>query len=97
MKKLEMVHGALNVLVALGVSSIVGGALVLCQPNKMGVIKKIATGIGGLAISSMAVDGVNEYVDKQFHTVVEAVKGIVKTKPVEETPVIEDIESEEEA
>lgn len=92
MKKLEMVHGGLNMVVALGVSTIVGGAIMICSPNKMGVIKKIAASIGGMAISCMAVDGVNEYVDRQWHSAVGAVKSLFEVKNDEEETTTEEDE-----
>ena len=38
-KKLDMVLGGVELLVALGVSTLVGGALVLVKPSKLGVVK----------------------------------------------------------
>ena len=77
-KKLDMVLGGVELLVALGVSTLVGSALVLVRPAKLGAIKKIAVGVGGMAISCMAVDGVTNYVDKQFKTTVAEFKEIFK-------------------
>ena len=84
-KKLDMVLGGVELLVALGVSTLVGSALVLVRPAKLGAIKKIAVGVGGMAISCMAVDGVTNYVDKQFTTTVAEFKEIFKKKTPEET------------
>ena len=92
-KKLDMVLGGVELLVALGVSTLVGSALVLVRPAKLGAIKKIAVGVGGMAISCMAVDGVTNYVDKQFKTTVAEFKEIFKKKtPEEET--VEEVEAE---
>ena len=91
-KKLDMVLGGVELLVALGVSTLVGSALVLVRPAKLGVIKKIAVGVGGMAISCMAVDGVTNYVDKQFKTTVAEFKEIFKKTPEEET--VEEVEAE---
>ena len=82
-KKLEMAKGGVELLLALGVSTLVGGAIAIVKPAKLGAIKKIAVGIGGLAISSMAVDGVNAYVDKTFKETVDGFKGIFKKKEPE--------------
>lgn len=85
-KKLEMVLGGVELLVAVGVSTLVGGALILVKPDKLGAIKKIAVGVGGMAISCMAVDEVTSYVDKQFKTTVGQIKGILqKEEPKKET------------
>ena len=82
-KKLNIVLGGVELLVAIGVSTLVGGAVGMVKPAKLGAIKKIAVGIGGLAISSMAVDGVNAYVDKTFKETVDGFKGIFKKKEPE--------------
>ena len=89
--KMDMVLGGVELLVALGVSTLVGSVLVLVKPTKLGAIKKIAVGVGGFAISCMAVDGVTEYVDKQVKTTVRQFQEVFKNKTTEET------EKEEEA
>lgn len=83
-KKLDMVLGGVQLLVAIGVSTLVGGAIALVKPNNLGAIKKIAVGVGGFAISNMAVNGVNTYVDKKVTETVEQIKGLFK-EPEEET------------
>ena len=82
-KKLNMVLGGVELLVAIGVSTLVGSAVGMVKPAKLGAIKKIAVGAGGLAISSMAVDGVNAYVDREFKAAVEGFKGVFKKKEPE--------------
>ena len=89
-KKLDMVLGGVELLVALGVSTLVGGALVLVKPSKLGVVKKIAVGLAGTAISCMAVDGVTDYVDKQVRSTVTQVKEIFKKEPETEETVKEE-------
>ena len=85
-KKLDMVLGGVELLVALGVSTLVGSALVMVKPSKLGAIKKIAVGLGGAAISCMAVDGVTDYVDKQVRSTVAQIQAAFKKKePEEET------------
>ena len=44
-KKLEVVLGGLELLVAVGVSTLVGSALILVKPTNLGAIKKIAVGV----------------------------------------------------
>lgn len=83
-KKLDMVLGGVQLLVAIGVSTLVGGAIALVKPNNLGAIKKIAVGVGGFVISNMAVNGVNTYVDKKVTETVEQIKGLFK-EPEEET------------
>jgi len=93
-KKLDMILGGVELLVAVGVSTLVGSALVLVKPDKLGAIKKIAVGVGGMAISCMAVDGVTDYVDKQFKTTVEQIKEIFKKKEEPETEETEEKKEE---
>lgn len=95
MKKLEMVRGGLELLVATGVSVLVGGAVALVKPKNLGAIKRIAAGAGGFAISCMAVDGVTDYVNRQLDQTIEQVKGIfVKKEPeIEENETIEEEEA----
>lgn len=83
-KKLDMVLGGVQLLVAIGVSTLVGGAIALVKPNNLGAIKKIAVGVGGFVISNMAVNGVNTYVDEKVTETVEQIKGLFK-EPEEET------------
>lgn len=91
-KKLNMVLGGVELLVAIGVSAIVGSALGIVKPAKLGAIKKIAVGVGGVAISGMAVDGVTNYVDKSFREAVDQIKEKFKKKPeiVEEETIKEE-------
>ena len=90
MKKLEIVLGVVEGLAALGVSTLVGGALVLVTPVKLGVIKKIAVGIAGVAISCLATDTVTDYMDKQFKEIVEQFKDVFKKVPKEKTVEVEE-------
>lgn len=95
-KKLEMVRGGLQLVVAIGVSTLVGGALVLVTPNKLGAIKKIAVGAAGLAISSMAVDEVTTYVEKEFNAAVAGFKKIFQKKEerAENMEKVEEVEAQ---
>ena len=94
MKKLEMLKGGIELLVTVGVGTLVGGALVLVKPAKLGVIKKVAVSAAGLAITSMATDGVTEYVEKKFDDVVNTVKEVMKKKPKEDTVKVEGAEAQ---
>lgn len=94
-KKLDIVLGGVELLVAIGVSTLVGSTLGMVKPAKLGAIKKVAVGVGGFAISSMAVDGVTNYVDREFKAAVEGFKGIFKKKEPEE--VVEETVKEEAA
>lgn len=88
-KKLDMVLGGVELLVSLGVSTLVGSALVLIRPKNLGAIRNMAVGLGGLAISWMAVDVVTNYVDKQITTTVKQFKEAFKKKPDQKETEIE--------
>ena len=84
--KVELAISGAEVLTAIGVSTLVGGAIALVKPAKLGVIRKIAVSVGGMAIASMATDGVVAYVDKTVHAMIDSVKGVfVKKDKPEET------------
>lgn len=92
-KKMNMVLGGIELAVALGVATLVGGALTMVKPSNLGVIKKIAVGIGGLAISAMATDGVVNYVDTQFTEVTKQIKELfTKKNPEKKTDEEEEAE-----
>lgn len=63
MKKMDMIRGGVETLVATGVSILVGSALTMVRPTNLGAIKKLAVGFGAFAISTMAVDKVTEHID----------------------------------
>lgn len=84
-KKLDMVIAGVELLVTIGVTTLVSGALILVKPAKLGAIKKIAVGVAGVAVSCMATDKVVGYVDKYCKDTVEQFKDIFNKKPKEET------------
>lgn len=85
-KKLEMAKVGAEILVSIGVSVIVGGAIVMVKPPKLGTIKKIATCVGGYALASMVADRTVAYVDEKITETIKQVKNIftVETKDSEE-------------
>lgn len=82
--KVELAIGGAELLTAIGVSTLVGGAVALVKPSNIGVIRKIACSVGGLAIASMATDEVVAYVDKSVRSTIDGFKGIFKKKEPEE-------------
>jgi len=96
MKKIEMVLGGLELLAALGVSTLVGSALGLVTPAKMGIIKKLGVGIAGTAISLMAQEAVTSYMDKQFKEILGQFRDVFKKKEVkvEVTINVEEVEAQ---
>lgn len=83
-KKMDIIVNGVELLVAIGVSTLVGGALVMVKPAKLGVIKKIAVGVGGAAVSCMATDGVVKYVDHELRIVTNKIQEFFKKKPEED-------------
>lgn len=95
MKKLEMVKGGVELLVTVGVGTLVGGALMLVKPAKLGVAKKMAVGVAGLVITSMATDSVTDYFEKKFDEVATSIKEVIaKNKPKEETVKVEEAQAQ---
>ena len=93
--KVELAISGAEVLTAIGVSTLVGGAIALVKPAKLGVIRKIAVSVGGMAIASMATDGVVAYVDKTVHSMIDSVKGVfVKKDKPEETDDSDEVTEE---
>lgn len=93
--KTDMVIGGVEVLVALGVSTLVGGAIAIVKPAKLGLIKKIAVGVGGAAISCMASDGVINYVDEKLKSTVDQIKAVFKKKHEDDIAIEEDEDAAE--
>lgn len=75
MKKLEMVQGAVELVVSIGVGLLAGNAINLVKPKNLGILKRIAVGVGGWAISNMAADKVTQYVDEKWIETSEQIKG----------------------
>jgi hypothetical protein len=91
--KLEVVLDGVELLVGVGVSTLVGGALVLVKPANLGLVKKAAVGLGGMAISWMASDKVVAYIDDQVKTTVQQIKDKMKKKKPEEKTVEGEVEA----
>ena len=63
-----------------------GGAVALVKPANLGVIKRVACGVGGLAIASMLSDEAVAYVGKTLRSVTDSVKVVfVKKETVYES------------
>lgn len=82
-KNFDMILGGIKLLIGIGVTSLVGGALTLVKPDKLGPITKIGVSLAGIAVSCMAADGVNEYVDKQVRSTVTQIKEDFEKEPEE--------------
>lgn len=74
MKKLSLIKGGLELLVSIGVGAITGSAIKMVKPQNIGAIKKIAVGIGGLALANMVADKTVDYVDQQWEDTAKKIK-----------------------
>jgi hypothetical protein len=81
MKYLGIVKLVTDLFVSAGVGTIVGNAIKLTMDPAAGRVKKIAMGVGGFALASMASDATSKYASEQ----IDKVAGIVSRafKPTE--------------
>ena len=93
-KKMEMAKNGVQIAVAIGVSTLVGGALAIVKPKNLGVIRKVTASIAGFVLSSMVIDSATDYVEKQFDYVVASVSKLFKKEdPKEETEETEEVQA----
>jgi len=93
MKKLDMVKGAVELVIAVGAGILTGNAINLVKPSNLGIVKKIAVGVGGWAISDMVVTKVTDHFDSEWDKVGQQLRLLFGkkqkkeeiTEPVEET------------
>ena len=74
MKTISLIKGGLELLISIGVGAITGSAIKMVKPQNIGAIKKIAVGIGGLALANMVADKTVEYVDQQWEEAAKKIK-----------------------
>lgn len=79
MSKLDIVKGASEIVVSIGVSAIVGGAIKLVKDPEAKIVKRIFFGIGGFVLSSMVGDMAAAYANDRIDTVANSVTKIVHT------------------
>lgn len=89
--KMKLALGGVELLIGIGVSALVGGAIAIVKPNKLGLIKKVSVGLAGFAISAMAVDGVTNYVHTEITDFVDELKGVFNNNETEEETVEEEV------
>ena len=81
MKKVEMVKAGTELMVTIGVGTLVGGAIAIVKPQNLNVIKNIAVSMEGMVITSI-------------DEVVGVIKEIIeKRKPKEETEEVEEVQA----
>lgn len=89
MNKLELLKDATELVVSIGVSSIVGNTLKLVKDPTARLPKRFAVAIGGIVLSSMISDKAGEYVSGRIDKTAEQIHTILH--PV---PVITDLEDD---
>lgn len=82
-KKIEMASTVAGFLVALGVSTLVGGAVALTKPKNLNLFKEVSVGLAGLTLSSMATEEVGAYLEKKLEPIKDAAKKFFKVQPEE--------------
>lgn len=87
MNKLEILKGGVEILVSIGVGSIVGNAIKLTTDPEAGKIKKMAIGFGGFVLSQMVSDKAGEYATQKIDSAAEKVSKIINLQSEE---VLED-------
>lgn len=77
MNKLSIFKDVADVVVSIGVSSIVGNAIKMTTDPEAKLLKKIAIGIGGIVLSGMVGDLASKYTNQQIDNAVASVSSIV--------------------
>lgn len=86
MSKLEMLKGAVEIVVQFGTSSIVGNAIKTGTPPDAKTWKRIAIGVGGYVLSQMVGSQAGKYATDSIQEFVDRTKDIVRiVKPATET------------
>jgi hypothetical protein len=76
MKKLEIFKLGVEVIVGIGVGMIAGSAIGMV-PVTGGILAKIATKAGAIALESMVVDKTTEYVEERINDVENKMKEMI--------------------
>ena len=77
MKILEIAKLAAEVVVSFGVSAVVGNAIKAGTPENAKVYKKVAIGIGGFVLSSIAAEHASRYATESIDGIADRVTQVV--------------------
>lgn len=83
MKKLELLKGGIGLLISVGVGAITGNAIKMVQPQNLNMFKKVAVGVGSLAMANMVADKTVEYFEQQWDDAATKIKEFLNGKPKE--------------
>ena len=78
MDKLKVVKAVGELIVSVGVGSIIGNAIKTTTPSNVGKITKFCIGAGSLVLSGMIGDMAVDYTGKKFDEAVNQVKEMIK-------------------
>lgn len=82
MNKLELLKGATELVVSVGVSSIVGNTIKLVKDPDAKFYKRFAVAVGGIVLSSMISDKAGEYATGRIDKTAESLNNILHPVPV---------------
>lgn len=82
MNKLELLKDAAELMVSVGVSSIVGNTLKMVKDPTAKLPKRFAVAIGGIVLSSMISDKAGEYATGRIDKLAEHINNILHPVPV---------------
>lgn len=86
MNKLEILKGASELVVSIGVSAIVGNAIKMTTDPNTGRFKKIAMGVGGFVLSRMVGEMATDYSSRKIDGINDAIQKVIHPQVPDELP-----------
>ncbi len=80
MNPLNLIKTVTELMVSVGVGSIVGNTIKNATPTNAHIVKRISMGIGGFFLSSMVSSKVSKYATETIDETAEKIKSIRKTE-----------------
>lgn len=87
MKMLNLTKSVTEIMVSVGVGSIVGNAIKVGTPAGTHIIKRACIAVGGFVLSSMISDKASKYASEAIDETVDKIKNIIKPNSPDETQV----------
>ena len=84
MQKLEIFKAISEIVVSIGVGSLVGNTIKMTTDPEAGKFKKVAIGIGGFVISNMVSDLATKYTSERIDDAAVRVKNLLQPGPQDE-------------
>lgn len=95
MNKLGLLKDVVDLVVSIGVSSVVGNAIKMTTDPESKLPKKIAIGIGGFVLSHMVADMAAKYSGEKIDSMAESVNKITRIVSTTKDIVTQEIQSDE--